>query len=178
MRSMMVGAAALFLAVFALSSPALAAAPVAMIDLDGAITPVTARLLTAAIERAQAERAQALIVPPQHAGRSRALHALHGPGHSERRDSRHRLRGAHGARAASAGVFITMAAHVAAMAPATNIGAAHPVTIGRRGHGQGDGARKSRTTRRPSREAWPRERGRNVDWAEKAVRCIGVGDGA
>ena len=36
---MMVGAAALFLAVFALSSPALAAAPVAMIDLDGAITP-------------------------------------------------------------------------------------------------------------------------------------------
>jgi membrane-bound serine protease (ClpP class) len=127
MRSLMVAAAALFLTVFAASSAAVAAAPVAMIDLDGAITPVTARLLTAAIDRAQAERSQALIV------------RLNTPGGLERsmRSMAQAILNAEipiivyvaptGARAASAGVFITMAAHVAAMAPATNIGAAHPV---------------------------------------------------
>jgi hypothetical protein len=95
MRSMMVGAAALFLAVFALSSPAVAAAPVAMIDLDGAITPVTARLLTAAIERAQAERAQALIVRLNTpGGLERSMRSM-AQAIPERRDSRHRVRGSH-----------------------------------------------------------------------------------
>jgi membrane-bound serine protease (ClpP class) len=170
MRSMMVAAAALFLAMSALSSPALAAAPVAMIDLDGAITPVTARLLTAAIERAQAERAQALIV------------RLNTPGGLERsmRSMAQAILNAEipvivyvaptGARAASAGVFITMAAHVAAMAPATNIGAAHPVTIGGGDTGKEMG-KKIENDAAAFARSLAAERGRNVDWAEKAVRA-------
>ena len=118
MRRMIVAAAALFIVAFAGWTPARASEPVAMIDLDGAITPVTARLLTGAIERAQAERAQALIVQ------------LNTPGGLERsmRSMTQAILNAKipvivyvaptGARAASAGVFITMAAHVAAMAPA------------------------------------------------------------
>lgn len=167
---MMVAAAALFVAVFALSSPAVAAAPVAMIDLDGAITPVTARLLTAAIERAQAERAQALIV------------RLNTPGGLERsmRSMAQAILNAEipvivyvaptGARAASAGVFITMAAHVAAMAPATNIGAAHPVTIGGGDTGKEMG-KKIENDAAAFARSLAAERGRNVDWAEKAVRA-------
>jgi membrane-bound serine protease (ClpP class) len=166
----MVAAAALFLTVFAVSSPAVAAAPVAMIDLDGAITPVTARLLTAAIDRAQAERSQALIV------------RLNTPGGLERsmRSMAQAILNAEipiivyvaptGARAASAGVFITMAAHVAAMAPATNIGAAHPVTIGGGDTGKEMG-KKIENDAAAFARSLAAERGRNVEWAEKAVRA-------
>jgi membrane-bound serine protease (ClpP class) len=74
-----------------------------------------------------------------------------------------------GGRAASAGTFITMAGHVAAMAPSTNIGAASPVggsgediegTLGKKV--TEDAAAFARTT--------AEKRGRNVDWADKAVR--------
>src|SRR4029453_9918779 len=89
---------------------------------SGVISPVTLRLVGIAIDRAQAERAQALVIQ------------LDTPGGLERsmRAIVQRMMNAEipiivfvaptGARAASAGVFITMAAHVAAMAPATNIG--------------------------------------------------------
>lgn len=75
-----------------------------------------------------------------------------------------------GARAASAGVFITLSAHVAAMAPGTNIGAAHPVALGR---GQGmDKTMEEKVVN--DAVAYIRgiasKRGRNADWAEKAVR--------
>jgi membrane-bound serine protease (ClpP class) len=74
-----------------------------------------------------------------------------------------------GARAASAGMMITIAAHVAAMAPQTNIGAAHPVSA--------DGKEIGKTMSEKvvnDMVAYVRsiakERGRNLDWVERAVR--------
>lgn len=74
-----------------------------------------------------------------------------------------------GARAASAGALITLAADFAVMAPGTNIGAAHPVAIGRQKQGdtmmekvENDAAAYARSL--------AQKRGRNQDWAERAVR--------
>lgn len=75
-----------------------------------------------------------------------------------------------GARAASAGVFITMAAHVAAMAPGTNIGAAHPVGIGVAGKMDKVMAEKVVNDMVAYGRAMAKDRGRNADWMEKAVR--------
>jgi membrane-bound serine protease (ClpP class) len=73
-----------------------------------------------------------------------------------------------GARAASAGVFITLAAHVAAMAPGTNIGAAHPVGVG----GKIDKTMAEKVVNDAAAyiRSLAEKRGRNAEWAEKAVR--------
>ena len=83
-----------------------------------------------------------------------------------------------GARAASAGAFITLAAHVAAMAPGTNIGAAHPVQIG-----SGSAEQSQKEGQKPSTMeekmvndavAYIRSicevRGRNMEWAQMSVQ--------
>lgn len=93
-----------------------------------------------------------------------------------------------GARAASAGTYLLYACHVAAMAPATNLGAATPVQIGTPGlpnqgkpaEEQGEGGvsqdKKSSMERKQINDAvayirgLAELRGRNADWAEKAVR--------
>jgi membrane-bound serine protease (ClpP class) len=71
-----------------------------------------------------------------------------------------------GARAASAGVFIALAAHAAVMAPGTTIGAAHPVALGSPDPVQEKWVNDAAALAR----AIARERGRNADWAELAVR--------
>ncbi len=77
-----------------------------------------------------------------------------------------------GARAASAGTFITMAAHVAAMAPSTTIGAASPVTMGPGGGAQVDTVMQKKVFSYAESfiEGIAERRGRNVEWAISAVR--------
>ncbi len=74
-----------------------------------------------------------------------------------------------GARAASAGAIITLAAHIAAMAPSTNIGAAHPVSIGSGEMGK-DMAEKVVNDAAAYVEGIAIKRNRNKEWAVKAVR--------
>jgi len=74
-----------------------------------------------------------------------------------------------GGRAASAGVFILYAAHIAAMAPGTNVGAAHPVAMG---GGEMDAVMKAKVENDAAAyiKSIAEKRGRNVQWAEDAVR--------
>lgn len=74
-----------------------------------------------------------------------------------------------GAGAASAGVMITISAHIAAMAPGTNIGAAHPVTAG------GKDIQKTMSEKVVNDMASygrgiAKDKGRNAEWVEKAIR--------
>ena len=73
-----------------------------------------------------------------------------------------------GSQAASAGVFVTLASHIAVMAPGTNIGAAHPVTIGN----QKDSIMMEKATNDAAAfiRTISEKRQRNIKWAEDAVR--------
>jgi len=77
-----------------------------------------------------------------------------------------------GSRAASAGTFITIASHIAAMEPGTNIGAAHPVNL--MGGGTGEQAKVMEDKVVNDASAYIRslaeQRGRNAHWAELSVR--------
>ena len=150
-------------------SPARAAQPVSLIQIEGVISPIALRLISTAIDRAQAERAQALVIQlDTPGGLERSMRSI------VQKEMNSEVPvivfvSPTGARAASAGVFITMAGHVAAMAPATNIGAAHPVPVG---GGQMDkvSAKKIENDAAAFARTIATERGRNAEWAEKAVR--------
>jgi membrane-bound serine protease (ClpP class) len=145
------------------------AGPVVVATYEGVINPVAAEYLHDAMSFAEAKHAQAVIL------------RLDTPGGL---DTSMRLMikdvtgsaipvvvyvAPSGGRAASAGVFLTIAAHVAAMAPGTNIGAAHPVAMG---GGEMDKTMKEKVENDSIAyiKSIAEQRGRNVSWAEDAVR--------
>ncbi|NEX14933.1 MAG: nodulation protein NfeD [Prosthecochloris sp.] len=75
-----------------------------------------------------------------------------------------------GAQAASAGALLTLSAHVAAMSPGTEIGAAHPVGLGGGGDGDETMSKKAENDLAAFARSIAEERGRNAEWAENAVR--------
>jgi membrane-bound serine protease (ClpP class) len=152
-----------------------AAEKVSFIKIDGAIGPATASYISRSIDEARTQNAQCLVIQ------------LNTPGGLL--DSTQTIVQSFlgstvpvvvyvaptGATATSAGCFITIAASVAAMAPATTIGAAHPVTIG--GIPSGGEEKTDDTMKKKLEnfsvsyiEAIAARRHRNVDWAKSAVR--------
>lgn len=141
---------------------------VEVIKVDGTINPATASYIRSGIKRAAENQAQCLVV------------LLNTPGgllKSTRIIVTDILTSPvpvvvyvapSGSQAASAGVFITLAAHVASMSPGTNIGAAHPVAL----EGQQDTVMMEKATNDAAAfiRTIAEKRSRNVQWAEKAVR--------
>lgn len=139
-----------------------------LVKLEGPVSPVTAEAFGAGLDRAEREGYRALILQ------------IDTPGGlmTSMRDMVKRMLAAKvpviawvapgGARAASAGVFITMAADIAAMAPGTNIGAASPVNL--QGGMDSTMAHKVTNDAAAFARTVAAQRGRNARWAEQAVR--------
>jgi len=139
-----------------------------VVQLYGIVGPATARYVLRGLRQAERDGAQALLIEIDTPGglltsmedMAKAMLASPMPTVVYVYPS--------GARDASAGVFITYAATIAAMAPTTHIGAAHPVTMG----GQVDQTEMTKITNDSVAEirGFAARHGRNADWAERAVR--------
>ncbi len=147
----------------------LAAQTVVSIHINGTINPASADFIHTSIEQAQNEKAECLIIHLNTpGGLLKSTRVIVGdmlestvpvvvyvsPG---------------GAQAGSAGVFITLAANIAAMAPGTNIGAAHPVEL-QGGSSDTIMSRKVTNDAAAFIRAIAEKRKRNLQWAEDAVR--------
>ncbi|MBU0715767.1 MAG: nodulation protein NfeD [Verrucomicrobia bacterium] len=145
-------------------------AEVLVAKVDGVIGPITVKFMIEAIDRAEQQKAECVVFE------------LDTPGGLD--DSMRviikRIMSAKlpvvvfvappGSRAASAGAFITMASHVAAMSPGTAIGAAHPVAIGQSLQTDTNMAAKAVNDAAAYIRSIAEKRGRNIDWANSAVK--------
>lgn len=158
----------ILLVLFSLLLPLPVNSDVMVIRAEGVVNPVMSEFISRSIDEAAGEKAEVLVIELDTPG---------GLDTSMREIVKDIIASTipvvvyvspSGARAASAGVFITLSAHVAAMSQGTNIGAAHPVSLGGKmdetmaAKVENDAAAYIRTI--------AEKRGRNADWAEKAVR--------
>lgn len=148
--------------------PAINAQTVISLKIDGSINPASADFIHNGIERAAREKAECIIIHLNTPGgllkstRGIVSDILASPVAVVVYVS------PNGAHAGSAGVFITLAAHIAAMAPGTNIGAAHPVMM----QNQMDSTMNEKATNDAAAfiRTIAEKRHRNIEWAENAVR--------
>lgn len=163
--------AAASLALLALAGPAAGAQPprVLAVEFENDVNPVTADYVNDAIDRANREGYDAVVLlTDTPGGLDSSMRAM------IKKELASRVPVVlyvypNGSRAASAGVFLAMAADVAAMAPETNIGSSTPISIGG-GNIPKDLHRKVVNDAAAFIRALAREHGRNSKWAEQAVR--------
>ncbi len=160
----------IFLVFFLFVTSLFAQSNVHVLKLAGVINPVSAKFIIEALDNAQELNANCFVIEMDTPG---------GLMESMRMINKEILASKipvivyvypSGSRAASAGVFISYAAHLVAMAPGTNMGAAHPVTIGGQADTSSTMMEKVTNDAAASIRSLAEKRKRNVEWAEKAVR--------
>jgi len=141
---------------------------VVLLKLDGAINPSSAEYIERGIAEAQSRRASCVVIQLNTPGGLLKSTRVIVSAFLESKIPVVVYVSPGGAQAGSAGVFVTMAAHIAAMAPGTNIGAAHPVML----QGQQDSIMNEKATNDAAAfiRTIAEKRNRNLTWAEEAVR--------
>jgi membrane-bound serine protease (ClpP class) len=141
---------------------------VTLIIYDGAITPACSDFIKLGIESAEKNKSECLIIKINTPGGLLKSTRVIVSDILESKIPIIVYVSPGGAQAASAGVFITMASHIAVMSPGTNIGAAHPVAM----QGEQDTIMSQKATNDAAAfiRSISEKRNRNVKWAEDAVR--------
>jgi membrane-bound serine protease (ClpP class) len=138
-------------------------------EIGGAITPVTAKFVLDGLEKAEKEGAQCLVIQIDTPGGLMESTWTIDKAILEDRIPVVVYVSPSGGRSASAGVYIAYSAHFIAMAPSTNIGSAHPVTMG--GQDSAQVMMEKITNDAVAHiKGMAKKRGRNQEWAEDAVR--------